>query len=190
MEDLCMKKICIVTLIVYISFLSCATKKGVVARKIAITPGSRIVVIANHTNNIKNVIIARFMNKNYSVKAFNASDLYTIEDVYDVKDFKKVAYMQPLKNDNMLSFEKAVENIYKLHIYNYELSKAEALSDMRTKYGTQYLILMELKDWQKVSWARAIDLTNMEVVWVENYPAQYKDTLETVVDHFIASMSK
>jgi hypothetical protein len=77
-----------------------------------------------------------------------------------------------------------------LHIYNYELSKAEAISDMRTKYGAQYLILMELKDWQKVSWARAIDLTNMEVIWVENYPAQYKDTLETVVDHFIVSMSK
>ncbi len=185
-----MKKIFSILLIVYISFLSCAAKKGVVARKIAITPGSKIVVIANHTNNIKNVIIARFMNKNYSVKAFNASDLYTIEDVYDVKDFKKVAYMQPLQNDTMLSFEKAVENIYKLHIYNYELSKAEALSDMRTKYGTQYLILMELKDWQKVSWARAVDLTNMEVVWVENYPARYKDTLETVVDHFIASMSK
>ncbi|MCX8123718.1 MAG: hypothetical protein N3F66_06090 [Spirochaetes bacterium] len=184
-----MRKIFIISLALYISMISCATKKGIVARKSTVTPGSRIVVIANHPNNIKNVIIARFMNKNYSVKAFNASDLYTIEDVYDIKDFKKVAYMQPLKNDNMVSFEKAVENIYKLHIYNYELSKAEALSDLRTKYGTQYLILMELKDWQKVSWARAIDLTNMEVIWVENYPAQYKDTLETVVDHFISSMS-
>ncbi|MGQ9844439.1 MAG: hypothetical protein ACUVRK_12875, partial [Spirochaetota bacterium] len=178
-------------IIVYISWLSCATKKGVVARKSSIAPGSRVVVIANHTNNIKNVILSRFMNKNYSVKAFNASDLYTIEDVYDIKDYKKVAYIEPLKaNESMVSFEKAVENIYKLHIYNYELSKAEALSDMRAKYGAQYLILMELKDWQKVSWARAIDLTNMEVVWVENYPAQYNDTLETVVDHFIASMNK
>ncbi len=184
-----MKKIVIISLVLYISVIACATKKGIVARKSMINPGSRIVVIANHPNNIKNVIIARFMNKNYSVKAFNASDLYTMEDIYDVKDFKKVAYMQPLKNDNMLSFEKAVENIYKLHIYNYELSKAEALSEMRTKYGTQYVVLMELKDWQKVSWARAIDLANMEVVWVENYPAQYKDTLETVVDHFISSMS-
>lgn len=190
MEGIYMKKIFIITIIVYISLLSCATKKGVVARKTSIAPGSRVVVIANHPNNIKNVILSRFMNKNYSVKAFNASDLYTIEDVYDIKDYKKVAYMQPLKNESMMSFEKAVENIYKLHIYNYELSKAEALSEMRTKYGAQYIILMELKDWQKVSWARAIDLTNMEVVWVENYPAQYKDTLETVVDHFIASMSK
>jgi hypothetical protein len=186
-----MRKISLIVLFIYIlSLSSCATKKGVVARKTSVAPGSRVVVIANHPNNIKNVIIARFMNKNYSVKAFNASDLYTIEDVYDIKDYKKVAYIQPLKNDNMVSFEKAVENIYKLHIYNYELSKAEALGDMRTKYGAQYLILMELKDWQKVSWARAIDLTNMEVIWVENYPAQYKDTLETVVDHFIASMSK
>lgn len=184
-----MKKIFIMSLAICIGVISCATKKGIVARKSAINPGSRIVVIANHPNNIKNVIMARFMNKNYSVKIFNASDLYTIEDVYDIKDYKKVAYMQPLQNDNMVSFEKAVENIYKLHIYNYELSKAEALSDMHTKYGSQYLILMELKDWQKVSWARAIDLTNMEVVWIENYPAQYRDTLETVVDHFISSMS-
>jgi hypothetical protein len=179
----------VLILVSYIAFVSCAAKKGVVARKVYVTPGSRIIVIVNHSNNIKNVIMAQFMNKNFSVKAFNASDLYTIDDIYDIKDFKKVAYMQPLKNDEMISFEKAVENIYKLHIYNYELQKAEALTDMRTKYGAQFLVLMELKDWQKVSWARAIDLTNMEVVWVENYPAQYKDTLESIIDHFIVSMS-
>lgn len=182
-----MKKI--IAAVLMAGLISCASKQGIVAYKSHVLPGSRIVVIANHSNNIKNVILAQFLKKNYSVKAFNASDLYTIDDVYDIKDFKKVAYKHPVQNDTMVSFEKTIENIYKLHIYNYELSKAEALTEMRTKYATQYLILMDLENWQKVSWARAIDLAAMEVIWVENYPTQYGDTLETVVDHFISSMS-
>lgn len=169
--------------------LYCASKKGIVARKSIINPGSRIMVIVNHSNNIKNVILAKFMKNNFIVKAFNASDLYTVDDIYDIKDFKKVAHKYPLKNDSVLSFEKTAENIYKLHIYNYEINKAEALTDIRNKYGVQYLVLMDLREWQKVSWARAIDLFNMEVVWLENYPARYSDTLEDVIDHFIISMT-
>ena len=185
-----MKKLSVITslLLCLCICLCCVSKKGVVARKSAVNPGSKIVVIVNHSNNIKNVILARFMEKKFIVKAFNASDLYTTDDVYDIKDFKKVAYKYPVKNENIVSFEKTIENIYKLHIYNYEINKAEALADMRNKYNVQYLILMDLREWQKVSWARAIDLATMEVVWLENYPARYNDTLEDVIDHFIISM--
>ena len=34
-----------------------------------------------------------------------------------------------------------------------------------------------------------INLASYELVWIENYPTRYKDTLETVVDHMIGSMS-
>ncbi len=172
----------------------CASKRPVRALRQQVSPNSQVAVIVDHPNNIKNVIMARFMEKNYRVKAFNASDLYTLKDIYDITDYKTLAYKTDMAPEgqgqgDLLSFEKSYDNLYKLHVYNYELNKAESLAEMRSKYGIQFLIIMDLKDWQKVSWARAINLSSFEVVWVENYPAGYDDSLEDVVDHFITSMS-
>ncbi len=172
----------------------CASKKPVRALKRNISPNSQIAVIVDHPNNIKNVILSRFMERNYRVKAINASDLYTLKDVYDISDFKKLAYKSDMAPEgegkgDLLSFEKSYDNLYKLHVYNYELNKAESIAEMRSKYNVQYLVLLDLKDWQKVSWARAIDLSSYEVIWVENYPAAYDDSLEDIIDHFITSMS-
>ncbi|HOQ11672.1 MAG TPA: hypothetical protein PK104_04850 [Spirochaetota bacterium] len=52
-----------------------------------------------------------------------------------------------------------------------------------------YLILLDLKEWEKVSWARVINLRNLEVEFVENYPTAYTDNIESIVNHFIANIT-
>ena len=85
--------------------------------------------------------------------------------------------------------EKTYNNIYKLHIYDFEINKAQLLSEIKSKWDVDYLVLMDLKDWKSVSWARIINLKNYEVMWLENYPTGYKDNVETIMDHFINSMT-
>lgn len=170
---------------------SCVTKQSVIGLRQRVVPGSSVAVIVDHPNNIKNLVIARFINKSYQVTAFNASDIYEMKDVFDIKDFKKVSYNVGVKDDDksLMSMERSFDSIYKLHVYNFELSKAETLAKIRQKWNVNYLILMDLRDWEDVCWGRAINLETFEVVWVENYPTRYGDNPERIVDHFISSMS-
>jgi hypothetical protein len=62
------------------------------------------------------------------------------------------------------------------------------LDEIKKKWGVSYLIILDLKDWQSVSWGRAIDLNTLELMWVENYPTRYTDNVETILDYFIESM--
>ena len=168
----------------------CASKKAIKYTSKPIAPRSELAVIIDSPNNLKNVVFATFMNKGFKIKSFNASDLYKNTDHFDIRDFKKVAYSSGFGEDNtLLSTEKTYDNIFKLHLYNYELNKAAILEEIKNKMGVQYLIILDLRDWEKVSWARAIDLQTYEIIWVENYPTAYSDTIVSIVEHFIASMS-
>lgn len=182
---------CLAVLAIFISVSSCSAKRAVVSQRQKVTPGTSIAVIVDHPNNIKNLVISRFMEKNFQVVAFNASDIYEMKDVFDIKDFKKVSYSVSVKDDDksLLGMERTFDNVYKLHVYNFEISKAETLAQIRQKWNVRYLVLMDLRDWESVSWARAINLDTFEIVWLENYPTKYGDTPEKIVDHFIASMS-
>jgi hypothetical protein len=180
----------ILLLLVIFMLPACAARKSVKVLKQKVPAGSNIVVIIDSPSNIQNVVLSRFMSRDYRVKAFSAADLYTMKDVFDIRDFKKIAYNSDLKDaGSLLAMQKTFDNIYKLHVYNYELSKAESLGEMKEKYNVKYLILLELRDWEHVSWGRAIDLATYELVWVENYATRYNDTLESVVDHFLESIS-
>jgi hypothetical protein len=171
--------------------LGCASKKSVAVVKQKIAPASGVIVIVDCPTNVQNVIYSKFMNKDLKVKAFNASDIYTAQDVFDIRDFKKVAYKTTLNDINLLfSMQKTYDNLYKLHVYNYELNKAETLGQMKDKWGARYLVLLEFKDWEHVSWARVIDLTTFELVGVVNYSTQYRDSLESVIDYFIANLAQ
>ncbi len=185
------KFVCLLILSAFIISVSCSIKRSVVSQKQKILPGTSIAVIVDHPNNIKNLIISRFMEKNFQVVAFNASDIYEMKDVFDIKDFKKVSYSVSVKDDDksLLGMERTFDNVYKLHVYNFEISKAETLAQIRQKWNVRYLVLMDLRDWEEVSWARAINLDTFEIVWLENYPTKYGDTPEKIVDHFISSMS-
>ncbi len=167
---------------------SCASRKNLRHLVTPIPERAGIGIIVDAPNSIKNAVLARFMARGFAVKAVNASDFYMLKDVYDIRDFRKVSYSA--RGENLLSLEKAINNLYKLHIYSFEVSKAESLAEMKNKWNVQYLILLDLKDWEDVSWGRAIDLRNNEVVWIDNYPTTYSDTLESVIDHFIQSMTK
>ncbi len=169
----------------------CASKKSVAVVKQKIAPASSVIVIVDCPTNVQNVIYSKFMSRDLKVKAFNASDIYTAQDVFDITDFKKVAYKTTLNDINLLfSMQKTYDNLYKLHVYNYELSKAETLGQMKDKWGARYLVLLEFKDWERVSWARVIDLATFELVGVINYSTQYRDTLETVIEHFVANLAQ
>jgi hypothetical protein len=168
----------------------CAHKKSVKFSKQKVAPGSNVVIIIDCPTNIQNVVLAKFMARDYRVKAFNASDLYTMKEVFDVRDFKKLAQNSSLgKDDLLINAQKAHDNLYKLSVYNYEMQKAETLGEMKDKHNVRYLILLELNDWERVSWGRAIDLAGYELVWVENYPTRYRDNLESIIDHFIESLA-
>ncbi|HPX91789.1 MAG TPA: hypothetical protein PKZ93_09790, partial [Spirochaetota bacterium] len=144
-------------------------------------------VIIDYPNNLKNVVLVSFLKQGFRVKALNASDLYTMKDVYDISDLKKLSYN--IDEQNVSTLEKTYDNIYKLHVYNFELNKAEFLKQIRTEWDVDYLILLDLKEWEKVSWARVINLRNLEVEFVENYPTAYTDNIESIVNHFIANIT-
>ncbi len=168
-------------------FLSCSTQKGLMYSSSTVPAGSRIAVIIDSPNNIKNAVLVSFMKKGFRVKAFNSSDLYTQREIFDISDLKRISY--EIDNDSLPTLEKTYENAYKLHIYNFELNKAEYLNKIRTQWDVEYLILLDLKDWESVSWARVINLRTLDLNFIENYPTKYSDNLESIVNHFIASIS-
>ncbi|HOP61890.1 MAG TPA: hypothetical protein PK358_02190 [Spirochaetota bacterium] len=174
-------KFLIVTLIVlYIA--SCTSKKGLVYKANRIPSNAKIAVIIDYPNTLKNVVLVSFLNKGFRVKAFNASDLYTMKDVYDISDLKKLSYN--LDEQNVSTVEKTYDNIYKLHIYNFELNKAEFLKQIRNEWDVDYMLIIELNEWEKVSWARVVNLRTFEIDFVENYPTGYNDNIETIISHF------
>jgi hypothetical protein len=164
---------------------SCGGTAGPVkylARPVPVNSGVAIIVDA--PNKVKNVIMARFLQKGFTVKAINASDFYSINDVFDIRDFKKVSYIG--QDENFLSLEKTYNNLYKMHYYNYEVNKAEVLAEMRNKWNVQYLILIDVKG-AGGGWGRAIDLRSNDIVWIENFGAA--GGTESLVDRMIDSMT-
>ncbi len=179
-------KFFIVTLIVLYT-ASCSSKKGLVYTANKIPSNSKIAVIVDNPNTLKNVVLVTFLKQGFKVKAFNAADLYTMKDVYDISDLKKISYN--LDETNISTVEKTYDNIYKLHIYNFELNKAEFLKQIRAEWDVEYLILIELKEWEKVSWARVINLRTFEIDFIENYPTGFNDNIETIITHFIKNIT-
>lgn len=181
------KSACAVIMIMLLASASCSQKKGMMYSTSKIPANSSVAVIIDSSNNIKNVILASFMKKGFKVKAVNAADLYTMKDVYDISDLKKLSYN--ITDDTVPTVEKTYDNIYKLHVYNFELNKAEFLKQIRTEWEVEYLILLDYREWEKVSWARVINLKTFEIDFVENYPTAYTDNVETITDHFVNNIS-
>jgi len=179
------KSLILIILLIY--SVSCSSKKGLVYTAGKIPSNSKIAVVIDYPNTLKNVVIVSFLKEGFRVKAFNAADLYTMKDVYDISDLKKLSYN--LDEQNVSTVEKTYDNIYKLHVYNFELSKAEFLKQIRNEWDVEYLLLIDLKEWEKISWARVINLRTYEIDFVENYPTSYNDNIETIINHFIKSIT-
>jgi len=181
-----LKKI-VILILTSIFLVSCSTKKGLVYSSGKLSTNSKIAVIVDSQNNIKNAVLISFLKQGFRVKAFNSSDLYTMKDVYDISDLKKISYN--ISEDNVSTVQKTYDNIYKLHVYNFELNKAEYLKQIRAEWDVEYIILLDLKVWEKVSWARVINLKTFEIDFVENYPTAYNDNIETITEHFIKNIT-
>ena len=191
MTTILKKTAALAVLAAFMTALSCSSaKKSVKYSKKNLPSSSSIAVIVDSKNNLKNAILAKFMSKGFSVKALNASDLYQYSDIFDIKDLKKLSYSASASEaGSLLAMQKSYDNIYKLHFYNFEINKAELLGEMKDKWGVDYLIILDLKDWENVSWGRVVDLRSYEIVWLENYPTKYSDDIDSVMDHFITSMT-
>lgn len=181
------KKSTIMILVFSIAMASCTVKKGILHSSARVPASSKLGIIIDSPNNLKNVVLASFMKKGFQVKAVNASDLYSFKDVYDITDLKKLSY--DISGDSVPTVEKTYENMYKLHIYNFELNKVSFLKQIRDEWDVEYLIILDLKEWEKVSWARVINLRTFEIDFIENYPTGYTDNIETITDHFIKGIS-
>jgi hypothetical protein len=175
---------------------ACRSARNTYAIKEAIPKNSHVAILIEGENDLKNAVFTEFMNAGYAVKAFNATDFYTTDDVLDVKALKKTAFVSNLfdpKNSQrqVAVADKVFENIYKLHLFNFENLKAEMLQNMRLKMGVRYVILLSLSRWDTgYAWVRAIKLDNMELVFVQNYSAARKDDLKSVVGQMIETMQK
>jgi hypothetical protein len=181
------KKAAVILVITALMFgASCGAGGAVKYLARPIPTNSGIAVIIDAPNKLKNVIMARFLARGFSVKAVNASDFYSMNDVFDIRDFKRVSYIG--QNDNFLSLEKTYNNLYKMHFYNYEVNKVEVLADIKNKWNVQYLILIDLKTLTGC-WGRAIDLRTNDLVWIENGGSALGGNPEKIVDAFIDSMT-
>ncbi len=181
-----LKKI-VIFILTSIFLISCSSKKGLIYSSGKLSSNSKIAVIIDSPNNIKNAVLVSFLKQGFKVKGVNSSDLYTMKDVYDISDVKKLSYN--ISEENISTVQKSYDNIYKLHVYNFELSKAEVLKQIRTEWDVEYLVLLDLKEWEKVSWARVINLKTFEIDFIENYPTAYGDNIETISDHFIKNIT-
>jgi hypothetical protein len=190
-----MKLFAIVSVVCSLTIVtSCIQKKGYSFVKQTIPRSSSVGIIVDSRNEIKNVIIGQFMDKGYKVKAINASDLYTLSDAFTIKDYKYLAYNESevvlsSPDDTLTTAQKSFDSVYKLHVFNYETQKADMMNEIKNKWGVKYLIILDLQDWQKVSWARVIDLDSLEVIALENYPGAYSDKVDTIVTHFINTIA-
>lgn len=162
--------------------------------KEAIPKNAPIALLVEGENDFKNAVFMEFMRSGYDVKAFNATDFYTTDDVLDVKSLKKTAFVTNLfdpKNAQrqVAVADKVFENIYKLHIFNFENLKLEMLQALQKKLGIRYVILLSLSRWDTgYTWARVIKLDTMQLVYVQNYHVGRKDDLKSVLGTMISTM--
>ena len=174
-------------LIISVFLFSCSSKKGLVYSSSKLPANSKVGVVIDSPSNVKNAVLITFMNQGLRVKAFNASDLYTLSDVYDIADYKKLSYN--LAGDTLPGSDKTYENLYQLHVYNFELDKAKTLKQIRTEWDVDYLIILDLQNWEKISWCRVVNLRTLDIEYIENYPTQYNDNVETIIEHFAKNIT-
>lgn len=176
--------------------LNCRSLQEKYNIKEAVPKGSSIAILVEGPNDVKNAVFMEFMKAGYAVKAFNATDFYAVDDTLDVKDLKKNAFVTNLfdpKNPqrSVAVAEKVFENIYKLHIFNFENMKAEMLQALQKKLGIKYVLLISFSNWDSgYSWGRAIKIDTMDVVYVHNYTTARADTYQTVANRMIEVLQK
>ncbi len=190
------KKSIIIVLAAIFATGACRSTRNNYVIKESIPKNSNIAILVEGENDFKNAVFMEFMRGGYEVKAFNATDFYTTDDVLDVKSLKKTAFVTNLfdpKNPQrqVAVADKVFENIYKLHIFNFENLKIEMLQGLQKKLGVRYVVLLSLAKWDAgYTWARAIKLDNMQLVYVQNYSVGRKDDLKSVIGSMIDTMQK
>ncbi|MCS6984594.1 MAG: hypothetical protein NZM25_05645 [Leptospiraceae bacterium] len=173
----------------------CSSRQERYFLRAPLTKGASVAIIVEGENDVKNAVFTEFLKAGFQVKAFSATDFYRVEDVFEIRDIKKIAFTAPSgKEHSELTarvLDKNFENLYKLHLYNFEASKAEIIKEIRAKYKVDYLILLAMKEWDtSYSWIRVINLDTFDLIYIHNYPARRSDTVQSIIARFLEIMQK
>ena len=182
-----------VVIVSLMAFAACQTQKEAYYIKSPIPKQVRLAVLIKGKNEIKNAAYIEFLNAGYNLQGLNASDFYTIADVFDIKSYKKSVKAAALrKKDTKFTatlLDRAFDSIYKLHIYNFENSKADYIREMAKRWQIDYIVLISMKDWKKgYSWIRAINVNTLELTYVHNYRAGHSDSYQSILKRMIDTM--
>ena len=82
---------------------------------------------------------------------------------------------------------KSLEGLFRLDVYNSEITKAVNLRDIRNTLKVDYLVILELGI-SKMDWGRVIDLRANEIIFISNYAPGLGEGVEPVINYFISSM--
>ncbi|MCS6834191.1 MAG: hypothetical protein NZ521_11500 [Flammeovirgaceae bacterium] len=185
-----------VILALFFMTLSCRSSQERYFIRNSIPKGTAVAILVEGGNEIKNAVFMEFLKAGYTVKAINASDFYRIEDVLEVKDLKKTKFVTSVLDRKSAEgtatvAEKFFDNLYKLHLYNFETAKAEILTELKKKYKVDYIILLSMKTWDNgYSWVRAIQIDSFDLVYIHNYPSRRTDNVQSILSRFIEVMQK
>ena len=197
MQNMNKKKLLLSTALVFLfasQLINCRTGDENFYIRNVLPANTSIAILIEGENDLKNAVFTEFMKAGYRVKAMNANDFYTIADVFEIKNFKKTNVLSNAAKEDSeaaaIAADKMYDNIYKLHLYNFENEKADVLQQIRLKYKTDYILLIQMKEWQEgYSWARGIQLDTMDLFYVHNYPTGRSDTVQTIVGRVIKTIS-
>ena len=91
------------------------------------------------------------------------------------------------KDEETRSLKSSTE-LFRMDVYNSEITKAANLHDVRSSLRADYLVIFELGT-SKINWGRVIDLRANEIIFISNYMPRSDEDIESVVKYFIVSMT-
>jgi hypothetical protein len=142
---------------------------------------STLAIVVQKENSFENAILLEFLNAGYKVKAINANEFNSPDDLYDDASLAEL---------DEVPFTKASAIASQLNFYKHEVSKIEAIKRLE-KNGIDYIVLIELTEWKNgYSWVRAIDTAEQELIYLHNFKLGKNDTVQTVIPRIISQMKQ
>jgi len=119
----------------------------------------------------------------------NASEKYVekAESLFTLSGYSVRAVSVFKKNEDAGSPKSSAE-LFRLDVYNFEITKAANLRDIRNTLKVDYLVILELGI-SKMDWGRVIDLRTNEIIFISNYTSGLGEGVEPVINYFISSMT-
>ena len=127
--------------------------------------GAAIAIILNASEKYVEKTHTLFALSGYSVKAIS---VFKDEEAYPSKHSAE---------------------LFRLDVYDSEITKAANLRNVRNNLKADYLVVLELKK-TKINWGRIIDLHTNEIIFIANYTSSGTGrNVESIINYFISAMT-